>query len=98
MMDNVIVIGIAGGTGCGKSTMINRIKEEFSEKITIICHDFYYKQHNDIPFEERKLLNYDHPNSFDTDLMIEHIRKLRAEKALSVRYMTLRYIIGSMKR
>ncbi len=43
MMDNVIVIGIAGGTGCGKSTMINRIKEEFSEKITIISHDFYYK-------------------------------------------------------
>ena len=76
MMDNVIVIGIAGGTGCGKSTMINRIKEEFSEKITIISHDFYYKQHNDIPFEERKLLNYDHPNSFDTDLMIAHIRKL----------------------
>lgn len=76
MMDNVIVIGIAGGTGCGKSTMINRIKEEFSEKITIISHDFYYKQHNDIPFEERKHLNYDHPNSFDTDLMIEHIKKL----------------------
>lgn len=76
MTDHVIVIGIAGGTGCGKSTMIKRIKEEFSEKITIISHDFYYKQHNDIPFEERKLLNYDHPNAFDTDLMIEHIRRL----------------------
>lgn len=76
MKDNVIVIGIAGGTGCGKSTMINKIKEEFSEKITIISHDFYYKQHNDISFEERKLLNYDHPNAFDTDLMIEHIKKL----------------------
>lgn len=76
MMDNVIVIGIAGGTGCGKSTMINKIKEEFSEKITIISHDFYYKQHNDISFEDRKLLNYDHPNAFDTELMIEHIKKL----------------------
>lgn len=76
MKDNVIVIGIAGGTGCGKSTMINKIKEEFSEKITIISHDFYYKQHNDISFEDRKLLNYDHPNAFDTDLMIEHIKKL----------------------
>lgn len=75
-MDNVIVIGIAGGTGCGKSTMINKIKEEFSEKITIISHDFYYKQHNDISFEDRKLLNYDHPNAFDTELMIEHIKKL----------------------
>lgn len=76
MMDNVIVIGIAGGTGCGKSTMINKIKEEFSEKITIISHDFYYKQHNDISFEDRKLLNYDHPNAFDTELMIEHIKRL----------------------
>lgn len=76
MMDNVIVIGIAGGTGCGKSTMINKIKEEFSEKITIISHDFYYKQHNNISFEDRKLLNYDHPNAFDTELMIEHIKKL----------------------
>lgn len=76
MKDNVIIIGIAGGTGCGKSTMINKIKEEFSEKITIISHDFYYKQHNDISFEDRKLLNYDHPEAFDTDLMIEHIKKL----------------------
>ena len=82
MNRNVIVIGIAGGTGCGKSTMINRIKEEFSEQISIISHDFYYKQHNDIPFEERKLLNYDHPDAFDTDLMVEHIRALAAGEAV----------------
>lgn len=82
MTKDVIVIGIAGGTGCGKSTMINRIKEEFSEQITIISHDFYYKQHNDIPFEERKLLNYDHPDAFDTDLMVEHIRALAAGEAI----------------
>ena len=82
MNRNVIVIGIAGGTGCGKSTMINRIKEEFSEQISIISHDFYYKQHTDIPFEERKLLNYDHPDAFDTDLMVEHIRALAAGEAV----------------
>lgn len=82
MSDNIIVIGIAGGTGCGKSTMINKIKEEFSERITIISHDFYYKQHNDISFEDRKLLNYDHPDAFDTDLMIEHIRKLSNGEAV----------------
>ena len=82
MTKDVIVIGIAGGTGCGKSTMINRIKEEFSEQISIISHDFYYKQHNDIPFEERKLLNYDHPDAFDTDLMVEHIRALAAGEAV----------------
>ena len=76
-MDKVIVIGIAGGTGSGKSTMIRKIKQQFSDEITILSHDFYYKEHNDISFEERKKLNYDHPNAFDTDLMISHIRRLK---------------------
>jgi len=75
-MKDVIVIGIAGGTGSGKSTLINRIKEEFSDSITMLSHDFYYKEHSHIPFEERKKLNYDHPDAFDTDLMIEHVRAL----------------------
>ncbi|MBS5335481.1 MAG: uridine kinase [Clostridiales bacterium] len=75
-MDKVIVIGIAGGTGSGKSTMIRKIKEEFNDEITILSHDFYYKEHSNIPFEERKKLNYDHPNAFDTDLMISHIKDL----------------------
>ncbi len=74
----VIVIGIAGGTGSGKSTLINKIKEEFNDNITVISHDFYYKEHSNMPFEDRMLLNYDHPNAFDTDLMIEHIRQLKA--------------------
>ena len=81
-MDKVIVIGIAGGTGSGKSTMIRKIKEEFSDEITILSHDFYYKQHNDIPFEERKKLNYDHPNAFDTDLMINHIKALKEWRSI----------------
>ena len=81
-MDKVIVIGIAGGTGSGKSTMIRKIKEEFSDEITILSHDFYYKQHNDIPFEERKKLNYDHPNEFDTDLMINHIKALKEWRSI----------------
>ena len=76
-MEKVIVIGIAGGTGSGKSTMIGKIKEQFHDEITILSHDFYYKRHDDISFEDRKLLNYDHPNSFDTDLMIDHIRRLK---------------------
>lgn len=81
-MDKVIVIGIAGGTGSGKSTMIRKIKEEFSDEITIISHDFYYKEHDAIPFEERKKLNYDHPNAFDTDLMISHIGALKEWKTI----------------
>ena len=75
-MKDVIVIGIAGGTCSGKSTLSQKIKEEFGATITILSHDFYYKAHNEIPFEERKKLNYDHPDSFDTDLMIGHIKKL----------------------
>ena len=81
-MDKVIVIGIAGGTGSGKSTMIRKIKEEFSDEITILSHDFYYKQHTDIHFEERKKLNYDHPNAFDTDLMINHIKALNEWRSI----------------
>ena len=81
-MGDVIVIGIAGGTGSGKSTMINKLKKEFRDEIAIISHDFYYKQHTEIPFEERKKLNYDHPDAFDTDLMIEHILQLKQWKAI----------------
>ena len=81
-MKDIIVIGIAGGTGSGKSTLIKKIKEEFHDEITILSHDFYYKQHNDIPFEERKKLNYDHPNAFDTNLMIEHVRRLVAGETI----------------
>ena len=76
-MKNVIVIGIAGGTGSGKSTLINNIKKQFSDEITMLSHDFYYKAHNDMTYEERCALNYDHPDAFDTDLMIDHIRKLK---------------------
>ncbi|MBK5246494.1 MAG: uridine kinase [Peptostreptococcaceae bacterium] len=76
-MKNVVVIGIAGGTGCGKTTMIDKIRSEFHEKITILSHDFYYKEHSDMEFEEREKLNYDHPNAFDTDLFIEHIKALK---------------------
>jgi uridine kinase len=81
-MKDAIIIGIAGGTGCGKSTMIRKIKEEFNDEICILSHDFYYKQHNDITFEERKKINYDHPNAFDTDIMIQHIRELAKGNAI----------------
>ncbi len=82
-MKNVIVIGIAGGTGCGKSTMIDKIRSEFHEKITILSHDFYYKEHSDMELEKREKLNYDHPNAFDTDLFIEHIKALKDWKSIN---------------
>lgn len=77
-MKKVIVIGIAGGTGSGKSTLIHNIKKQFSDEITILSHDFYYKAHHDMTYEARCLLNYDHPDAFDTDLMIDHVKALKA--------------------
>ena len=81
-MQNVIVIGIAGGTGSGKSTMIDKIKEEFHDNITLLSHDFYYKRHDELTYEERTKLNYDHPDSIETELMIEHIRQLCQWKSI----------------
>lgn len=72
-----IIIGIAGGTGSGKSTFTNRLRDRFGDNITVIYHDNYYKRYDDIPFEERKKLNYDHPDALETDLLIEHIKRLR---------------------
>lgn len=76
-MDNYLIIGIAGGSGSGKTTLTNQIASQFTEQVTIITHDNYYKAHDDMTYEERSRLNYDHPNAFDTDLMIEHLAALK---------------------
>ena len=72
-----IIIGIAGGTGSGKSTLANNIRKEFVNNITMLSHDYYYKSHSNLSFDERKKLNFDHPNAFDTDLLIEHLHRLK---------------------
>ena len=76
-MSGSIVIGIAGGTGSGKTTMIKRIKKEFHDEIVILSHDYYYKENSHLPLMQREKLNYDHPNAFDTDLLVDHIKKLK---------------------
>lgn len=76
-MDNILMIGIAGGTGSGKTTITKRIEERFGDNVTVINHDNYYKAHDSLTLEERSHLNYDHPDSLDTDLMIEHLKLLR---------------------
>ena len=81
-MNNHLVIGIAGGSGSGKTTLTNQIASQFIEQVTIIKHDNYYKAHDDMTYEERCCLNYDHPNAFDTDLMIEHVKALKEWKAI----------------
>ena len=79
-MSDVITIGIAGGTGSGKTTITRRILDEFGGDVSVLYHDNYYKRHDDIPFAERKKLNYDHPNAFDTPLLVQHLDALRAGK------------------
>ena len=77
-MDEVLVIGIAGGSGSGKTTLTNQIASQFRDHVTILKHDNYYKAHDDMTYDERTRLNYDHPNAFDTELMIQHLRELKA--------------------
>lgn len=79
----VTVIGVAGGTGSGKSTLVKRLQEAFrSEDVATLCHDYYYKAHPELTYEERTKLNYDHPQSFDTDMLVEHIRALKSNVAV----------------
>lgn len=76
-MEEVVIIGVAGGSASGKTTVANRLKEEFAESVALLNHDFYYKAHDDMPYEERCKLNYDHPNAFDTERLIQDIIKLK---------------------
>ncbi len=75
----VTVIGVAGGTGSGKSTLVKRLQEAFGEDdVVTLCHDYYYKAHPELSYEERTKLNYDHPQAFDTDMLVEHVRTLKS--------------------
>ncbi len=76
-MDQICVVGIAGGSASGKTTIVNKIKEYFGEDIAVISHDSYYKAHDELPYEERCRLNYDHPEAFDTGRMVEDVKKLK---------------------
>lgn len=77
-----VVIGVAGGTGSGKSTFTNRIKEEFGDAVAVVYHDNYYKCRDGVPFEERKKINYDHPDALETDLLITHLEELKKGNAV----------------
>ena len=80
---NNLIIGIAGGSGSGKTTLAYRLKERFGEdEVRLISHDSYYKRHDELPFAERCKLNYDHPDAFDNDLLIQHLKELKAGRAI----------------
>ncbi len=82
MKNTPIIIGIAGGTASGKSTFARNIDLKYKDKLTILSHDYYYKNRDDLTFEERTKINYDHPNAFDTDLLIEHLKLLKNGQAI----------------
>ena len=77
-----IMIGIAGGTGSGKSTFTNRLKSYFGDDVTVIYHDNYYRRRDDMTYEERTKVNYDHPSALETELLIEHLKMLKEGKSV----------------
>jgi uridine kinase len=88
-----LVIGVAGGSGSGKTTVVRRIVDSLGdEQVTVLEHDRYYRDRNDLRLEERAALNYDHPDSLETDLMVQHVLALRAGRLVEVpRYDFARY-------
>jgi len=81
-MENILVIGIAGGTGSGKTTFMNNLIQPFLDDVTILSHDNYYKRHDDLTYEQRCRLNYDEPAALETDLMAAHLDLLRQGQAI----------------
>jgi uridine kinase len=83
-MKTPVVIGISGGTGSGKSTITDAIQSEVKDKITIISQDSYYKNFEHLPFEERNKINFDHPNTLDNELLIQHIHQLNNNQTIQM--------------
>ena len=80
-----VILGIAGGTGSGKTTVVRRLIDALGDgQVTILEHDRYYRDRSDLRLEERAALNYDHPDSLETDLLVEHLRRLKASQTVDV--------------
>ena len=77
-----MIIGIAGGTGSGKTTLTHRLQKIFGNDVSVVYHDNYYKRLDELTYEERCKVNYDHPDSFETDLMVEDLKRLVAGKII----------------
>ncbi len=77
-----LVIGVAGGSGSGKTTIAQAVVEAFGGKVSLIQHDAYYRDRPDLSFEERTQVNYDHPDSLETELLVEHLEQLRSGTAI----------------
>ncbi len=81
----LFVIGVAGGSGSGKTTVVRRIVDSLGpEHVTLLDHDRYYRDRNDLRLEERAVLNYDHPDALETDLLVHHVRELKSGRSVNV--------------
>lgn len=89
-----LVIGVAGGSGSGKTTVVRRIVDSIgTDQVTVLDHDRYYRDRNDLRFEERAALNYDHPDSLETDLLVSHVHELKAGRSVELpSYDFARYV------
>ena len=81
-MKDILVIGIAGGTGSGKTTLMDNLVKRFSDDVTVLSHDNYYRRRDDMTLEERSKVNYDEPAALETDLMVRHLDLLRQGQAI----------------
>lgn len=82
--DNIMIIGVAGGTGSGKTTLARHIANAFGDRVAVITHDSYYRRQDNKSIEERALQNYDHPDAFETDLLCRHLKMLANGQAVEV--------------
>ena len=82
MDNNILIIGIAGGTGSGKTTLMRNLVAQLGDQACVISHDSYYKSHDDMTYEQRCRLNYDEPSAFDTSLMVYHLEQLRRGRSV----------------
>ena len=81
-MKDILVIGIAGGTGSGKTTLMDNLVRRFGDEVTVLSHDNYYRRRDDMTMEERSKVNYDEPAALETDLMVKHLEQLRQGESI----------------
>ena len=81
-MSDILVVGIAGGSGSGKTTLTQNLVNRFGDQVSIVHHDNYYRAHDDLTYEERTKLNYDCPEAFETEMMVEHLQLLRQGRSV----------------
>ena len=83
-MGETYIVGIAGGSASGKTTIVEQIQNHFGDRIQVIGHDRYYRAHDDMPFAQRCKLNYDHPDAFETDRMVRDVLQLKAGNSIQL--------------